>query len=64
MDIHNPRVPGHQKRLGEPWRSFSRRDKLLSLLAIVVLFVIINVAFSDLTDGWVEEEEPAETVDS
>lgn len=61
MDIHNPRTPGHQKRLGEPWRSFSRRDKVLSLAAIVTLFVIINLAFSDLGDGLFQEEDPAVT---
>ncbi len=62
MDIHNPRTPGHQRRLGEPWRSFSRKDKIYSLLAIVAIFVLINVVFSDLTDGWGGEQAPvAET---
>lgn len=58
MNVHNPRTPGHQKRLGEPWRSFSRRDKIFSLLAILVLFLIINLAFSDVTDDWFPVDEP------
>ncbi len=57
MSAYNPKTPGHQKRLGEPWRSFSRRDKILSLLAIFALFVIINVAFSDITNNWIANNE-------
>ncbi len=49
------RMPGNQKRLGEPWIYFSRRDKIYSLLAILAIFVIINVAFGDLGT---DEESP------
>lgn len=52
------RMPGNQKRLGEPWIYFSRRDKIYSLLAIVAIFVIINIAFGDLGT---DDEEPTPT---
>lgn len=64
MSAYGQKTPGHQKRLGEPWRSFSRRDKIFSLLAIVVLFVIINLAFSDVTNNWVQDNEQAPTTEN
>lgn len=55
------RMPGNQKRLGEPWIYFSRRDKIYSLLAIIGIFVIINIAFGELgTDN--EGPTPTTTV--
>ncbi len=61
--VHPSRIPGSEQRLGEPWIYFSRRDKIYSVLAIIGIIVLINVAFGTLGTQPIDPDaEPTTTV--